>query len=131
MLKTLFACAATALVAGCATYDYGYGVGASYYDYGPGYYAYDYGPPYAYGPYYGWGYGPWYAPPVVSGGVVISGGGGDRHWQHDHARNSGRTYSREGQQAVTPPPGPGVAEGHSRSNERDSRAISREAAAGP
>jgi hypothetical protein len=138
MLKGILACAAAAFLAGCATYDYGYAAGTSYYGYGPGYYGYGYGAPYAYEPYYGYGYGPWYyAPPVVSGGVVISGGGSR---PHDHARgyDRGRGYdrsysrSRSGSVATAPadnrPWSAQRAEGHQ--PRHDAASVAREAAAG-
>jgi hypothetical protein len=130
MLKSILAVAATALVAGCATYDYGY-AGASYYDYPAGYYPYGYNSPYAYEPYYGSGYGPYYyAPPLVSGGVVIRDGGhdGDRR---EHARRWERgtespPHARSGGAAIDARPRMDA----DRAPERDARAVSREAAAG-
>ncbi len=60
LTKSLLASiAAMGLLAGCATYDYGYGYSQPYYGYG-----YDYGPYYYdYGPYYGPGY--YVGPPTV------------------------------------------------------------------
>src|SRR5579872_5154481 len=82
--------AAAGLLAGCATYDYGYGYAQPYYGY-----SYDYGPySYDYGPYYyGYGYGPYYY-----GAPAIGFDFGYRHYDldgHNHYRHD-RDYRHYG-----------------------------------
>jgi len=90
----LAAVAAGGLLAGCATYDYGYGYTYSQpysYDYGYGApYTYGYGGPYAYGysPYY-YGYGPsYYVGPSVGFGFTYR----DRDYRNhrNYSRNDDR-----------------------------------------
>jgi hypothetical protein len=96
MRNALLGCTAALLAAGCASYDYGYGVGTTYS--GPDYYAYStpsyYAPYYdndGYAPYYDnyYGYG-YYSPPLFSGGVIVQGGG------HRHESHGGHGWTGEG-----------------------------------
>lgn len=92
----LAAIAATGLLAGCASYDYGYAYSPPYaygYDYGPYYYDYGYGP-YYYGPSY-------YVGPSVGLGFTYR----DRDYAHGyrydrnrrgHATNYAHNYQRHG-----------------------------------
>jgi hypothetical protein len=92
LTKSLLASIAVAgLLAGCATYDYGYGYSQPYYGYG---YGYDYGPSYYdYGPYYGPGY---YAGPSVGLNFGFRDRGGHERAGRRHvgSRSFARSESR-------------------------------------
>jgi hypothetical protein len=90
LTKSLLASiAAVGLLAGCATYDYGYGYSQPYYGYG-----YDYGPSYYdYGSYYGPGY---YVGPSVGLDFRFRDRGGHERAGRRHvgSRSYARSYSR-------------------------------------
>jgi hypothetical protein len=89
LTKSLLASiAAVGLLAGCATYDYGYGYSQPYYGYG-----YDYGPSYYdYGSYYGPGY---YVGPSVGLNFGFRDRGGHERAGRRHvgSRSYARSYS--------------------------------------
>ena len=92
LTKSLLASiAVVGLLAGCATYDYGYGYSQPYYGYG---YGYDYGPSYYDYGYYGPGY--YIGPPAV--GLDFQFRDRDRHEhagrRHVANRSVVRSYSR-------------------------------------
>lgn len=101
------ACASLAmagLLAGCATYDYGYGYDRPYYGYGydrPYYgYTYDYG-----GPYY-YDYGPYYygAPSIGFGFTYRDHGRRDRHHYDRHRQAAAAHHDHSGRRQANARP---------------------------
>jgi len=92
LTKSLLASiAVVGLLAGCATYDYGYGYSQPYYGYG---YGYDYGPSYYDYGYYGPGY--YIGPPAVGFDFRFRDRDRHEHAGRRHVANRGvvRSYSQ-------------------------------------